>query len=156
MTKNPHYISGEYSNQDKPSYDSSVLRRISKKLVRKGTHLIWTGVPDPITGYGRVCYKGKSCLIHRLRYKLLVGPLIEELEIDHKCKIRLCLSHLRQITKKENWKQSSNVCAVNARKKCCKRGHPYAPGSYYYNQNNRDCKQCHKDRKKESDFGVVR
>lgn len=58
-------------------------------------------------GYGHFTVGGKnkvSSPAHRWSYKMLVGPIADELDIDHVCRNRACVNpdHLRPATSKQN------------------------------------------------------
>lgn len=61
---------------------------------------------------------GRQVYAHRFAYELLVGPIPEGLEIDHLCRVRLCVrpDHLEAVTPQENQRRA------NA-KTHCPRGH---------------------------------
>ena len=101
-----------------------------KKTKKQGKHLLWFGAKNK-QGYGRMLYRGKLWLPHRLRYKLFIGPLIEGKVIDHMCNLPACLALdcLRQKTQRENILRSESPCAKNARKTYCKRGHLLVPAN---------------------------
>lgn len=82
----------------------------------------WTGHRMP-KGYGQVSYQGRSYLAHRLAYQLLVGPIADELQLDHLCLNKPCCnpSHTEPVTGKVNCERTEA-----ATKPRCKSGHPLA------------------------------
>jgi hypothetical protein len=58
-------------------------------------------------GYGRVWWQGKRCVVHRVVYELLHGPVSPKLHLDHvkeRCQHRHCCNpaHLEPVTPREN------------------------------------------------------
>jgi hypothetical protein len=49
---------------------------------------IWTGARNP-KGYPRFELRGQAWLVHRYAYEKLIGPIPDELTLDH----RMCTSH---------------------------------------------------------------
>ena len=62
---------------------------------------------------------------HRFAYKLLKGEIPSDRELDHLCRNRSCVNpnHLEIVTTRENMIRGFSLCAINIRKKYCKRGH---------------------------------
>lgn len=99
---------------------------------------LWTGarsgsgrgnfMPD-----GRRSGKRRMVYAHRFAYELLVGPVPEGLELDHLCRIPLCVNpeHLEAVTHQENVHRGIAPSAVNARKTHCRRGHPLSGMNLY-------------------------
>lgn len=56
------------------------------------------------SGYGSIILKGRSYWAHRVSYALFVGPIAEDMVIDHCCRHRGCCNpaHLLQVTHQEN------------------------------------------------------
>lgn len=71
---------------------------------------IWTAATDP-NGYGRF-HMGQvregvgpgTALAHRLSYVLSLGPIPDDLDLDHLCRVRRCVrwEHLEPVTPGEN------------------------------------------------------
>lgn len=95
---------------------------------------------DPITGcwewqagkskagYGIVGFEGRCWFAHRLSYTTFVGPIPEELVLDHfKCTNPGCCNweHVRPVSHLENALRSdTSVAALNTAKTHCSKGHP--------------------------------
>lgn len=71
--------------------------------------------------YGRCYVDGKRQSVHRTIYKLLVGPIPDGMEIDHLCRVRLCINpeHLEAVTGDENKRRTKGHRFGDF----CKRGH---------------------------------
>lgn len=71
---------------------------------------LWLGRPGP-NGYGKMAVAGVEDYAHRISYKLANGEIPDGLEIDHTCRIRLCVrpDHLRAATSKQNCENQDSV-----------------------------------------------
>jgi len=112
---------------------------------------IWAGHLDR-DGYGR--YHGEG--VHRVVYKLLIGPIPPGLEIDHVrargCTSRACLSPwcLEAVPRIVNILRGTSFAAVNAAKTRCDHGHEYDLfNTYYRPDGSRDCRKCTARRQRE-------
>lgn len=65
---------------------------------------LWEGRWDSGNGYGKVSWRGRTWMAHRLVYVLLVGPIPEGHHLDHRCRVRPCCNpdHLEPVTPREN------------------------------------------------------
>lgn len=107
----------------------------------------WTGYTDR-DGYGRL----GGALVHRVVYRLLVGPIpAERPQLDHVaewgCTSRACCwpGHLEPVTPRVNVLRSRSWAAVNAAKTECIHGHPYDLVNTYWRPgtpDHRDCRAC--------------
>jgi hypothetical protein len=85
-----------------------VAVRFEAKVDRSGDCHLWTGakrVQRDGLPYGHL--KGEDrrmILAHRLAWELAFGPIPPGLQVDHVCRVRLCVNpaHLRLATQKQN------------------------------------------------------
>lgn len=82
-------------------------------------------------GYGKIFFRERPSLIHRVMFAWLVSPIptgksASTLQIDHLCKRKHCANpaHLELVLPVINVHRSNNICAQNMQKTHCKRGHP--------------------------------
>jgi HNH endonuclease len=59
----------------------------------------WTGARHP-EGYGIFRENGRRFLAHRWSYEHHVGPIPDDLQLDHLCRVRACVNpdHLEPVT----------------------------------------------------------
>lgn len=89
----------------------------------------WTGATWK--GYGsfyvrdRIAH-GRHLLAHRVAYALTKGQIPGDMTVDHVCRNRSCVNpnHLQLLSNEENLLRGEGICAKNARKQYCIRGHP--------------------------------
>lgn len=64
---------------------------------------LWFGAAHE-RGYGHFCVNHVVERAHRVAYKMLVGPIDDDLEIDHKCRTQCCVNphHLEVVTHSTN------------------------------------------------------
>lgn len=131
---------------------NKVPQRIWQKVVATPSGCwLWTGALDR-HGYGKTSFAGqRAALLHRVMYRLLVGPIPEGLTIDHLCRNRNCQqpAHLEAVTKRENTLRGVGSSARHARQTECKRGHSFSdPANVIskkskYGRPKRNCRLCH-------------
>lgn len=85
--------------------------------------LIWTGSLNS-RGYGLVSVAGRAELAHRVSYQVEVGPIADDLTVDHLCKTKACVNpaHMEIVTREENSRRGS----LHTGQTHCKRGHELA------------------------------
>ena len=98
---------------------------------------IWTGRVDG-RGYGKLRTDYVEGIAHRLVYEAMVGPIPEGLDLDHLCRIKLCVNpaHLEPVTRKVNtqrafkanpWPVPLGARDPNSRGRARDRGRPPVP-----------------------------
>jgi len=89
----------------------------------------WTGAMEKKTGYGRVKFRGKARMAHRVAYELAVGPIPAGLQVDHVrargCRRRDCVNpaHLEAVSQRENILRGTSPHVVLHNLKVCAEGH---------------------------------
>lgn len=106
---------------------------------------LWTGSRN-LQGYGQWPNAFGSALAHRYAYTFCVGPIPDGLEIDHLCRVPLCVNpdHLEPVTHRENQLRGTGQVALNARKTHCVHGHAFTPSNTYIWRSERHCRLCRK------------
>lgn len=86
----------------------------------------------------------KPSYAHRVAYELSVGPIPIGLEIDHLCRVQLCVNpdHLEAVTPAENKLRGASPMAVQARQDRCHRGHLFDEENTYLWNGERHCRAC--------------
>lgn len=89
----------------------------------------------------------RSVRAHRLSYRCLIGPIPDDLVLDHKCRVRSCVNpaHLEAVTVGENIRRGLTG-NINRVKIACPKGHIY---SGVDGRGRRQCKVCHAEREKQ-------
>lgn len=132
--------------------------RFWNKTIREGpipeyaAHLgscwIWNGSLS-CEGYGIFILRGHIPIgAHVFSYKIAHGEVEPGKQIDHLCRVRCCVnpSHLEAVTIRVNVLRGEGICAQNARKTHCKRGHPFDGTNLRTTPNGeRICRQCRKE-----------
>ena len=107
---------------------------------------IWTGGTGGAGRYGRARFgptlDGQA---HSISYRLLIGGYDLSLDLDHLCKVTLCVNpwHLEPVTHAENVLRGEGCAAKNARKARCVRGHEFTgANTIAQNCGGRACRAC--------------
>lgn len=104
-------------------------------------------------GYGRLKFRGRLDMAHRVTYELFYGPIPAGLHLDHICRTPACVNplHLEAVTRWENTRRGTGPFAQNANKTHCLRGHAFAEHGYVISTTGgRACRACRRMRKAEA------
>jgi len=96
-------------------------------------------------GYVLVKRPDKTIKGHRFFYENLVGPIPEDRELDHLCRVRHCVNpgHCEPVTHSVNVFRGHQARGLKTH---CRKGHPLTGDKVYIRKNRpnqRDCKICH-------------
>jgi hypothetical protein len=112
---------------------------------------LWTGGKFA-NGYGMIQLQGKLRRVHRVIYVWTRGELPEDLQIDHTCKVKLCVNpmHMEAVTLAENVRRSNGWGGRESRKTHCVNGHPFSGDNlvtrpYGDGKRGRRCLTCHRE-----------
>ena len=99
-------------------------------------------------GYGVFWLNNKSVAAHRVAYKIYIGDIPYDLQVDHLCRNRLCVNpdHLEAVTAKVNILRGNGLAAVNAKKTHCINGHEFTPENSMPRPGGKDCRECKRKR----------
>lgn len=109
---------------------------IDRTLPGPGGCLIWQGSTSK-GGYAR----SNSVAIHRQAYLEVIGPFDQSLEIDHLCRVPLCVNpfHLEPVTHLENMRRRYEMYTT------CANGHEFTPQNTYVKPSgHRQCRACNR------------
>lgn len=88
---------------------------------------------------------GRQAQAHRFSYSTSVGPIPDELVLDHLCRVRHCVrpSHLEAVPQRINILRGVGIQAKNAVKTHCIRGHEFTLENTHIRPNGgRACRAC--------------
>ena len=120
-----------------------LLRRIFNKVVVDPETQCWLKFPHNHAQYAKIAWQGQNLGVHRLTYRLFVGPIEAHLVIDHLCRRPCCINpaHLEMVTPQENARRGEGFNSES-----CAKGHPmtgYNVG--LYPNGDRYCRECRTD-----------
>lgn len=124
-----------------------ITSRFLRKLTpQEGGCWLWPTVSSH--GYGRIATgKGRREYAHRWMYEHLVGPIPEDLTIDHLCRVRACVNpdHLEAVPHRVNILRGCSPSLAGFRKGTCGRGHPKTAENMYMRKDRPgkwNCRAC--------------
>lgn len=97
-------------------------------------------------GYGAFRFDGQMRRAHAVAYRVLVGPVPDGLELDHRvCRNTACCNpaHLEPVTHSVNMARSARSLRAE-----CKNGHPFSEANVYRWNNARICRVCTSDKQR--------
>lgn len=106
----------------------------------------WRGSPNR-GGYGWFAIEfGRGIAPHRYAYQTVVGPIPDGLQVDHRCRNRVCVNpaHLEPVTPGENQRRADVALGIRTAVTHCPKGHPYDEANTYIRPPNgaRVCREC--------------
>lgn len=137
---------GKYGPQRGPN-KIPAEQKFWMRVDRRGPDECWPWLGGKCkSGYGmmRKSYFG-IVVAHRIAYTLCVGPVADDLELDHLCRNRGCVNpaHLEPVPPKVNNHRGVGAAARNAKKTHCPKGHPLSGENLMVlKQGFRRCKTC--------------
>ena len=104
---------------------------------------LWTGSVIP-AGYGRFRLGGKTLMAHRVAFELMRGEIPQGLELDHLCRVPLCVNpaHLEAVPHRINLLRGETITGKNAQKTHCAAGHEFTVENTYLRRRGRGCREC--------------
>lgn len=113
---------------------------------------LWTGATITL-GYGRFSPTQKRyqfVYAHRYAYEMFVGPIVDDMVIDHLCRVRCCVNpqHLEVVTRGENVRRGDAPVHIARRNGTCVRGHQLVAGNIMGRSKPR-CLTCYIDWKEQ-------
>jgi len=124
------------------------IERFLAKADKQEDHWLWTGAKGGSSKtYGVFTWvagpeEQYTKMAHVWSYLYFVGPIPQDYEVDHRCKIRLCVRPecLEAVTKEVN--------NIRKRKTHCKNGHELTPENVYVHPSTgsiHGCKKCRRE-----------
>lgn len=117
--------------------------RLFPRIDADGPCWLWTGATNR-NGYGAI-NRGRRlgmARVHRVVWELLVGPIPEDMDLDHLCRIRTCCNpdHLEPVTRALNVARGAHRAGAPRGFRC---GHPCTPeNSVVSGRRSRTCRTC--------------
>jgi HNH endonuclease len=143
----------------------SPIRRLLRRVEVEGECWTYQG-PLRADGYCQIQLSGKRApkvLGHRLVYEFVKGPISDELQLDHLCRVRHCVrpTHLEPVTQAENIRRGASMDATRAyyetlwnERDICPNGHALAEVGIYIERRGdmvtRKCRACRLESKRRS------
>lgn len=129
------------------AFDRKAKARFWQKVSPAPSHecWMWRGAVGK-SGYGNVGRNKITYLAHRLGYEFTYGPTPSGLDLDHLCRVKLCVNpvHLEPVTFLENMRRRYEL-NPDPRPTYCIRGHEYTPEntSVISTTGQRKCVRCY-------------
>ena len=131
--------------------------RFWSKVTKTESCWIWTGGRSG-NGYGlfwtgnyRLNGSPIWMMAHRFPYQDIHGDVADGLELDHLCRVPLCVNpdHLEPVTHAVNMQRSPLMGSYGRNKVQCVHGHPFDDANTYrWSNGHRACRTCHRERER--------
>ena len=107
----------------------------------------WLWAAQTSDGYGRFSVNGRSTRAHRFAWEMRHGPIPDERQIDHLCRVRRCVNpdHMELVDNRTNVLRGVGLTAQNARKTHCDAGHLLSGENLYDGDGRRQCRACKRE-----------
>lgn len=122
----------------------STADRFWEKVEKTDTCWNWTAYLNP-EGYGHFREGSSIMRAHRWAYLTEVGPIPEELVLDHLCRNRRCVrpDHLEVVTRQVNTLRGETLAAAQVLRTHCPKGHEYTEdNTIKQGDGKRRCRKC--------------
>lgn len=134
---------GDPERVDRPRIDGTEAERFWPRVDKQPDGCwLWTASIDG-HGYGQFRANGTTVKAYRWAYEDIIGPVPDGLELDHLCRVRLCVNpdHLEPVTHKVNMERAAATITH------CPQGHARNDANTRVKANGfRDCRVCHNAR----------
>ena len=130
---------------------NDTLERFFSKVEVTDSCWLWVGGSNK-WGYGKFYVDSRTLRAHRVSYAWFYGDLPDypELELDHTCRIRLCVNpeHLEPVTCGVNIRRGETGLYQKVRTHC-PQDHEYSVDNTTIYKGGRQCKECHRTQERE-------
>lgn len=124
----------------------------------RATCTVWIGSTNN-KGYGLIALAGRVELAHRVAYEAAYGPIPDGMVIDHKCRVRACVTpeHLEAVSAAENQRRGRIAGGLNAGDTCIN-GHALREESDIYRRpsGHTECRECCRSGRRSNRRGEAR
>lgn len=129
-----------------PEISTAVRERLHARITGEPNSgcWLWLGPMLP-NGYGKAQVKQKSYWVHRLFYQMYKGEVHAGRELDHLCRVRLCVNpaHLEPVTRRENVRRGISQFAAKMNSTHCVNGHEFSnENTMRKPDGRRECRTC--------------
>jgi len=131
-----------------PRTSSTFAGRVFRAVTIANGCWLWTSTLDG-DGYGvlgRGARSAGNIAAHRASWELLIGPIPNDLQYDHLCRVRACVNpgHGEPVPQKVNISRGIGPSAIYAKRTECPNGHPLdgVLGARGGSRAHRYCKTC--------------
>jgi len=145
----PHYARWRRNADPLGFKRPSWIERFLEKIEITESCWNWrAGIGQKGYGWFRISHRIRERQAHRIAYELFVGPIPDELQIDHLCRNRRCVNpdHLEPVTQRVNTLRGITLASANVAKTHCPAGHSYSGANLVVYGNKRYCRACQKNR----------